>query len=160
MLAQHNKTGTIMSRRFKRKKGPVRSKKVKHDGIQFASGLEKHMYIALKKAKIKSQYEGQTYELVPSFNFEQEAYERQGNGKGEFRNRGNKKILNIKYTPDFVGDNFIIECKGRANESFPLRWKLFKNYVAKKMPKYSLYKPQNQKECDETVNLILGRKKI
>ena len=27
------------------------------------------------------------------------------------------------------------------------------------MPKYSLYKPQNQKECDETVNLILGRKK-
>ena len=59
------------------KKGPVRSKKVKHDGIQFASGLEKHMYIALKKAKIKAQYEGQTYELVPSFNFDQEAYERQ-----------------------------------------------------------------------------------
>ena len=52
-----------MSRRFKRKKGPVRSKKVKHDGIQFASGLEKHMYIALKKAKIKAQYEGQTSSL-------------------------------------------------------------------------------------------------
>ena len=75
------------SRRFSRKKGPVRSKKTKHDGIQFASGLEKHMYIALKKAKLKAQYEGQTYELVPSFNFEQEAYERQGNGKGEYRNR-------------------------------------------------------------------------
>jgi hypothetical protein len=42
-----------MSRRFKRKKGPVRSKKVKHDGIQFASGLEKHMYIALKKLRLK-----------------------------------------------------------------------------------------------------------
>ena len=104
-----------MVRRYSKKKGPVRSKKTKHDGIQFASGLEKHMYIALKKAKIKAHYEGQTYELVPSFNFEQEAYERQGNGKGEYRNRGNKKILNIKYTPDFVGDNFIIECKGRAN---------------------------------------------
>ena len=113
------KTGMTRSRRFSRKKGPVRSKKTKHDGIQFASGLEKHMYIALKKAKIKAQYEGQTYELVPSFNFEQEAYERQSNGKGEYCNRGNKKILNIKYTPDFVGDNFIIECKGRANESFP-----------------------------------------
>ena len=58
-----------MSRRFKRKKGPVRSKKVKHDGIQFASGLEKHMYIALKKAKIKAQYEGQTYELVADMQF-------------------------------------------------------------------------------------------
>ena len=81
-----------MARRYSKKKGPVRSKKVEHDGIKFQSGLEKHMYIALKKAKIKSQYEGQTYELVPSFNFKQEAYERQGNGKGEYRDRGNKKI--------------------------------------------------------------------
>ena len=69
------------------------------------------MYIALKKAKIKAQYEGQTYELVPSFNFDQEAYERQSNGKGEFRNRGNKKILNIKYTPDFVGDALSLNAK-------------------------------------------------
>ena len=38
--------------RIKRKKGPVNAKKTKHDGIQFASGLEKYMYIALKKAKI------------------------------------------------------------------------------------------------------------
>ena len=37
-----------------------------------------------------------------------------------------KKYLPIKYTPDFIGDNFIIETKGRANESFPMRWKLFK----------------------------------
>ena len=128
-----------MVRRYSKKKGPVRSKKVEYDGIKFQSGLEKHMYIALRKAKIKSQYEGQTYELVPSFNFEQEAYERQGNGKGEYRNRGNKKILNIKYTPDFVGNNFIIECKGRPNESFPIRWKLFKAYVHKHLPTCLLY---------------------
>ena len=36
------------------KRGPVRAKKVVCDGIQFASGLEKYMYLALKKAKIKS----------------------------------------------------------------------------------------------------------
>ena len=148
----------MRSRRYK-KKGPVRSKKVKHDGITFQSGLEKYMYIALKKAKIKAKYEGQPYELVPSFNFKNKCYERQANSKGEFRDRSDRKILGIRYTPDFIGNDFIIECKGRPNESFPLRWKLFKNYVAKKMPKYSLYKPQNQKECDETVNLILGRKK-
>ena len=39
--------------RLKKKRGPVVSKKVTHDGIKFASGLEKYMYIALKKAKIK-----------------------------------------------------------------------------------------------------------
>ena len=32
-----------MRAKFKRKKGPVRSKKVTHDGIDFASGLEKYM---------------------------------------------------------------------------------------------------------------------
>ena len=149
-----------MVRRYSKKKGPVRSKKVEYDGIQFASGLEKHMYIALKEAKIIAHYEGQTYELVPSFNFEQESYERQGNGKGEYKNRGNKKILNLKYTPDFIGDGFIIECKGRANESFPIRWKLFKAFVHENLPKITLYKPQNKKECEETVNLILGKKKI
>ena len=51
----------IMKKRFKRKKGPVRAKKVSFDGIQFASGLEKYMYIAVKKAKIKATYEGETY---------------------------------------------------------------------------------------------------
>ena len=42
-----------MSRTSRRKRGPVRAKKVVHDGIKFQSGLEKYMYIALKKAKIK-----------------------------------------------------------------------------------------------------------
>jgi hypothetical protein len=83
-----------------------------------------------------------------------DSYERQSNGKGEFKNRGNKKILPIKYTPDFIGDGFIIECKGRANESFPMRWKLFKGYVNTVQPYVTLYKPQNQKECDQVIELI------
>ena len=33
-----------------KKKGPVRSNKVEHDGINFASGLEVYMYKALKEA--------------------------------------------------------------------------------------------------------------
>ena len=52
-----------MKRSFKRKKGPVQSKKITYDGIKFASGLERYMYMALKKAKIKAKYEGQTFEL-------------------------------------------------------------------------------------------------
>jgi hypothetical protein len=146
-------------KKYKRKKGPVRSKKVTFDGIQFASGLEKYMYMALKKAKIKSEYEGQTYELQEGFMFDVDSYERQGNGKGDMVNRGRKKILNIKYTPDFISDSFIIECKGRANESFPIRWKMFKKYVKERIPHVTLYKPQNQKECDKVVELILTKRK-
>ena len=148
----------MRSRRYK-KKGPVRSKKVIYDGITFQSGLEKYMYIALKKAGIDAKYEGATYELIPSFNYDKSCYERQANGKGEYKDRGKKKILNIKYTPDFIGSDFIIECKGRANETFPIRWKLFKMYLYHTRSEVTLYKPQNQKECDETVSLILGKRK-
>ena len=100
---------------------------------------------------------------MPSFENVFASFERQSNGKGEYRNRGNKKILNIKYTPDFIGKDFIIETKGRANESFPIRWKLFKsllvkyNMITQKPIEWTLYKPQNQKECDETIGLILQR---
>ena len=149
---------TTMKRKYSKKRGPVRAKKVSFDGIQFASGLEKYMYQALKKAKIKSKYEGQTYVLQEAFAFETDCYERQGNGKGDMVNRGQKKILNIKYTPDFISDSFIIECKGRANESFPLRWKMFKKYVNDNLKHVILYKPQNQKECDEVVELIIKNK--
>ena len=147
-----------MKRRIKRKRGPVRAKKVSFDGITFASGLEKYMYQALKKAKIKAIYEGETFVLQEDFKFEIDSYERQANGKGDMVNRGQKKIQSIKYTPDFVSGSFIIECKGRANESFPIRWKMFKNYVNHKLKHVTLYKPQNQKECDKVVELIIKNK--
>ena len=148
----------MRSRRYK-KKGPVRSKKVTYDGITFQSGLEKYMYIALKNAKIKAKYEGATYELIPSFNYNKPCYERQANGKGDYKDRGGKKIRGITYTPDFIGSDFIIECKGRPNETFPIRWKLFKMYLFHTRSEVTIYKPQNQKECDETVSLILGKRK-
>ena len=143
-----------MKRKYKRKKCPVNSKKITVDGITFASGLEKYMYNALKKAGINAIYEGKTYTVFPEFEFPNISIERCANGKGEYKNRGEKKILPIKYTPDFIGDDFIIECKGRANESFPLRWKMFKKYVSIELPHVIIYKPQNQKECDETIKYI------
>ena len=146
-------------RKFRRKRGPVRSKKVICDNITFASGLEKYMYLALKEAKIQNKYEGETFVLQEGFMFSNESYERQSNGKGDMVDRGGKRILPIKYTPDFVSDSFIIECKGRANESFPLRWKMFKKYVSKHLPHVIIYKPQNQKQCDETIKHIQQSRK-
>ena len=94
------------------------------------------------------------------FHIENECYEKQSNGKGEFVNRGSKRILPIKYTPDFIGEDFIIETKGRANESFPMRWKLFKQLIVNQFPGITLYKPQNQKDCDETIRIILEKRKV
>ena len=143
-----------MLRKKGKKRGPVVSKKVLCDGIEFKSGLEKYMHLALKSAGIANVYEGETFQLLDSFTFSPSSYERQANGKGEMIDRGGKKHQGIKYTPDFVGEGFVIECKGRANESFPIRWKLFKDHM-KHNKDVTLYKPQSQKECDEVVKLIL-----
>jgi hypothetical protein len=142
-----------------RKKGPVVSKVVSYDGIAFKSGLEKYMYKALKDNKIDTAYESQTFELVNNFEFPNDCFERQANGKGGFSNRGNKKVLNIKYTPDFIGYDYIIETKGRANESFPLRWKLFKKWLHDNKDTRTIYKPQTQDQCDTTVQLIIQKRK-
>ena len=147
-----------MKRKYK-KKGPVQSKKISYDGINFASGLERYTYMALKNNKLFEGYENEVFQLVENFNFRNETYEKQANGKGEYINRGQKKVLGIKYTPDFVGKDYIIECKGRANESFPLRWKLFKLWLTKNNIGKTLYKPQNQKEVDQTMILIKDNRK-
>ena len=147
-----------MKRRSK-KRGPVQAKKITYDGINFASGLERYTYMALKKNKLFEGYENEVFQLIEGFNFENESYEKQANGKGDYTNRGQKKILGIKYTPDFVGKDYIIECKGRANESFPIRWKLFKLWVTRNKIGKTLYKPQNQKEVDRTIQIIKEKRR-
>jgi len=141
-----------------RKKGPVRAKKVSYDGIDFASGLEKYMYIALKKNKLFDLYEGEWFQLIEGFTFENTSIEKQGNGKGDYTNRGEKKVQGIKYTPDFSSYDYIIETKGRANERFPMVWKLFKRWLTNNKDTRSIYKPSNQITCDETVRIILEKR--
>ena len=148
-------------KRFKTKKnkGPVRSKKSTADGIEFRSGLEKNTYLALKEAGLFEMYEKEVFKTLEGFTFPNISIEKQTNGKGELKNRGSKKVLGIKYTPDFTGYDYICECKGRANESFPVRYKLFKRWLVKNKDTRTLYKPQNQKDIEETIKLILdGRK--
>ena len=148
-------------KRFKRskKKGPVRAKKASMDGIQFRSGLEKNTYIALKEAGLFELYEKEVFQLIEGFTLPNICIEKQANGKGELIDRGQKKVLGIKYTPDFTGKDYIIECKGRANESFPLRWKLFKRWCVKNEDLRPLYKPQNQKDIAIMIKLILDARK-
>ena len=106
-----------MRRKIRRKRGPVVSKKITYDGITFASGLEKYMHVALKKARIQAVYEGHTYEIFPGFDYESSAYERCANGKGEYKDRGNKKILNISYTPVKVEQTKVSLYVGRCLKS-------------------------------------------
>lgn len=149
-----------MRRKIKRKKGKINATKIKYDGIQFKSKLELFMYQELKRNNIKTEYEPISYQILESFNFPNESYERQGNSKGDMVDRGGKKILGVRYTPDFVGEDYIIESKGFPNESFALRWKLFKKYLVDNgMDDIMLFKPQKQSECIDVCQIILKRRK-
>ena len=147
-----------MKTRFRRKRGPVVAKKSEADGISFASGLEKNMYLLLKEHGLFDKYEGETFELIPSFVLPQEVWERQSNGQGAFKIRSSN-IRNMSYTPDFTSYDYIIETKGRANEAFPIRYKAFKQWCYLNNDTRTLYKPQNQKENLMVVEDILKKRK-
>lgn len=104
-----------------------------YDGIKFRSKLETYTYKKLKEANIMADYEMHQYELLPAFTF------------------NNKKYRAMTYLPDFVGDNFVIECKGYPNEAWPLREKLFRYYLYSNNIGVNFYIVHNQKEVDELI---------
>ena len=122
-------------------KGKTQSinKKVKNatkviiDGINFRSKLEGYTYTKLKEAGIPIEYEQHRYMIFPSFIF------------------NTKTVRAITYLPDFVGNGFIIECKGKPNDAWPLREKLFKYYLANNTPNVKFYVVHTQKEVNALI---------
>ena len=107
-----------------------------YDNIKFRSKLETYTYKKLKEAQINAEYEQHRFELLPAFTFL------------------GKKIRPITYLPDFVGNNFIIECKGFGNDTWPIREKLFKYKLFITNDTRQFYIVKNQKEVDNCINQI------
>lgn len=107
-----------------------------YNGIKFKSKLETYTYKKLKEANIAADYEMHRYELLPAFTF------------------GGKKYRAITYKPDFVGDKFIIECKGYPNDAWALREKLFKHYLYVNNLDIDFYIVHTQKQVDEMVDKL------
>ena len=127
------------------------------------NATEQYCLDRLKENGIFEGYENKTYTLLEEFYFENDLYARTQNGKGEFRNRGQEKVRPITYTPDFVGKDYVIEVKGYIRQgsydAFPLRFKLFKAWLNKNNIGKTLYVPRNKKEIDQTIELILGKRR-
>lgn len=114
----------------------TRLKHVFLDGYEFKSPLEGYTYSAFKKAKIPIEYEPTHFELQPKFEYM------------------GKKYRNIKYTPDFLGKDFVCECKGRVQRDFPLRWKMFLFKFKQEGLERKAYIVHNYKEVDEMIKDI------
>lgn len=147
-------------RRYSRKKktGAVKSKKKSIDGITFASSLEAYTYSKLKDSGLDFEYEGESFEVLPSFKF-MGTYLSSSPKKKELTDKTGKVVRAITYTPDFVSHThkFIIETKGfvPSNHSFPLRWKLFLSYLNNNdMGDYKVFLPKNQGQVDDLIKII------
>jgi len=89
---------------------------------------------------LKPKYEKVTFTILKGFTY---------NGE---------RVRKMTFTPDFVGEDYVVECKGYANESFPLRWKIFKYHLFTNDLKYDLYLPHNPREVDESIDKILKKR--
>ena len=65
-----------------------------------------------------------------------------------------EKVRAMTYLPDFIGKDFIIECKGIMGDAFPLRWKIFKYTLMNSNSNYKLYLVRNKKQVDELINSL------
>ncbi len=136
-------------------RGKINSKRKEVDGINFRSLLEAFCYRKLKEAGISSDYEKHKYVLLEGFHYPESSYE--DNGKTGYLDKKKNKVRDITYTPDFVDPKgrWVIECKGYANERFPLKWKMFKALLMKQDDPPVLFVPRNQAQCIKTVEAIL-----
>lgn len=129
-----------MKRQKKKKEGKVKNATpTEYNGIKFRSKLEVYTYKKLREAGISADYEQHRFELLPAFVA-----------------LSGKKYRAMTYLPDFVGKDFIIECKGFPNDSWPLRKKLFEYALVRNKLKYDFYEVHTQKEVDA---LVLNLKK-
>ena len=112
----------------------ITNKKIKnatpliYEGIKFRSKLEVNCYKLLLENKISCEYEKTKFILQDNFIY------------------NNNKIRQITYTPDFVGNTFIIECKGFSNDIWPLKWKLFQYYLFKNNIQVELFVVKNKRD--------------
>jgi len=131
----------------------VKSKKTIVDGIKFQSGLEAYTYRKLKEAGIPAEYEERQFVLIEGFMPNSDSWEFKYK---KFVPRC-KKVAPITYKPDFTCPNmsWVIECKGRANELFPMHWKLFKRHLKMTDQTPELYMPHSQKDVDVMIESII-----
>ena len=69
-----------------------------YNGVHYRSKLETDCAKFFESSKILVEYEKHTYELIPQRVYLGEVFKP------------------VTYTPDFVGESFIVECKGFPNE--------------------------------------------
>lgn len=104
---------------------------IEYNGIAFKSKLEAAFYRILLQAGFEPQYERRTYLLWEGCKPTVPFYTK--NRKTKLLKLDKTKLRNMTYTPDFTfnynGRLIIIEAKGKENDTYPLKRKLFRRLL-------------------------------
>lgn len=131
--------------------------KHEYKNILFRSKLEVMAFKTLEESNLVFGYEPKTYELWEGFKPTVKFYCR---GKTTPFKFNDKKETNIKYTPDFTvyhkGVIAFIEAKGKENDVFYIKRKLFRHYLEKQPEKdnFMYFIIKTKKELLQAIDII------
>lgn len=104
---------------------------IEYNSIRFKSKLELSFYKILLQAGFEPQYERRTYLLWEGCKPTVPFYVK--DRKTKLLKLDETKLRNMTYTPDFTfnynGRLIIIEAKGKENDTYPLKRKLFRGLL-------------------------------
>lgn len=130
---------------------------IEYNGIKFKSKLECAFYKKLLEAGFDPQYEHRTYLLWNGFRPSVPFYTKDKATK--MLRLDMAKLRDMTYTPDFTfnynGHLVIIEAKGKANDTYPLKRKLFRGLLEGMTHDNPLFfEVFTQKQLLEAINII------
>jgi hypothetical protein len=144
-------------------KSRIPSHKTIYGKVEYKSKLEADAAEILSSNGIEFVYEGATFNVMPSFISKVDCYaqlrKKTKTGKSAKFDKQPAKVEAITYTPDFIHINadktgWVIETKGVPNESFPLRFKLFKKFLHENGYNLTLFIPRNKEQIYKCVEII------
>lgn len=131
------------------------ARKSTFNGIVFKSKLEENFYKILISAGLVPEYESTRFILSEGFRPTVPFYNR---SKSKVFRLDMNKVRDITYTPDFIipynGTLFIIEAKGKENDTFPLKKKLFRKLLESMKTPCVYFEVHTKKELLEVINII------
>jgi hypothetical protein len=140
----------------------VNNKKVKnatplvYKDIHFKSKLEVSMYKILEAEGFNVKYEPKTFVIWKGFKPTVPFYDK--NKKTRMLKFNKTKLIDITYTPDFVflynNKWIIIEAKGRENDVFPLKKKMFRKCLEDEFPNSIFFEVFTLKQLRQAIEII------
>lgn len=120
---------------LKRNKKVTNATICESNGITFRSKLEYNISKALELCGLPYHYEERKFILQESFKYKEDT------------------IRAITYTPDFIVDNVIIECKGFPTDSWKIKRKLFLNALSTKYKQYNYIEVYSVKDLLDFIDM-------